>query len=291
MAKPRRCNKAVIALAGFGTRRLLITKAIEKCMIPIGDKPIIDYIVDDCIAAGINEIIFVVSEQSTQVRTYYGHNEPLERHLGNKGAEEYLRDTQALADKAKFSFVVQNAREPYGTSTPLWLAKDLIAPNENILYMYGDNIFFSPNQKSTVAKFLGDVRKMDCDAAMLAVPVPPESVSSYGIIATRQTDNGIYLDRIVEKPSVKDAPSNLNNAGCFLLNSSIFPYVQKSIEKSPQDEKYITDAVTWYSDAGYKVGVIETDSEYIDCGTMQGWLYANNRLYGHLKDIDTDIKQ
>src|ERR1044072_794397 len=100
MSDPQVCTKAIIALAGFGTRRLPITKSIEKCMIPIGNRPIIDYVVENCLNAGITDIIFVVGEQSSQIRTYYGNNEALDAYLQQKGATQQAEELRAIAGKA-----------------------------------------------------------------------------------------------------------------------------------------------------------------------------------------------
>jgi UTP--glucose-1-phosphate uridylyltransferase len=272
------CTKAIIAVGGFGTRRLPIAKAIEKCMLPIGNRPIVDYLVDDCLQAGITDIIFVVSEQSEQIRTYYGHNTLLEGYLALNNKQAALEQVIALRQKAKVRFVVQDARQPYGTSVPLWLARDHIQPGEAFLFMYGDNVFYNPDGSSEVAAFLRQAQSANTPSALLAVEVPHERVSQYGILATRQKGGVELYEHIVEKPQPKDAPSNLNNAGLFLLQDSIFSYVQRSIEQSPQVEKYLTDAVNWYAAGGNDVAVIRAHGEYLDCGVMEGWLYANQRV-------------
>lgn len=275
------CTKAVIAVAGYGTRRLPITKAIEKCLIPIGDRPIVDYIVEDCIKAGIKEIIFVVGEQSDQIRTYYGQNRMLEDYLLAGGKHEALEEVRKLATKADFHFVVQDRKQPYGTSTPIWLAKDLIEPGERFLYLYGDNIYYNEDGSSAIKAFLEDAKEADTAGAMMAVEVPHDQVSHYGIVAVEERNGREMYQRIVEKPKPEEAPSNLNNAGCFLVGADIFPLVEKSINDSPQQEKYFIDAINWYAEAGHELAVIRTKGEYIDCGTVPGWLHANNRMLGN----------
>lgn len=281
MSLPRsHCRKAIIALAGYGTRRLPITKSIEKSMLPIGNRPIIDYIVDDCINAGMTDIIFVVGEQSSQIRSYYQPHPQLEKYLLDKDAKVLLDELKALNTKARFSFITQPLDSPYGTSTPLWLAKDLLGDEESFLYMYGDNIFYTQNKLSTVAQFVHRATAISAKAAMMVVQVPEDQVSKYGIVATKKSGGIDVLDRIVEKPKPAEAPSCLNNAGCFLLRKDIFPYIDKSINNSPQTEKYVTDAVTWYANDAHDVAVIAAEGEYLDCGNVEGWLYANNRICG-----------
>lgn len=281
----QKCTKAIIAVAGYGTRRLPITKAIEKCLIPIGNRPIVDYVVEDCLKAGIREIIFVVGEQSEQIRTYYGQNLMLEEYLLANGKHEALDGVRKLTTKADFHFVVQDRDQPYGTSTPVWLAKSLIEPGERFLYLYGDNIYYNDDGSSAIAAFLQDAESAGAKRAMMAVEVPHDQVIHYGIVATEQRNGHEMFQTIIEKPKPEEAPSNLNNAGCFMVDADILPFVEKSITDAPQKEKYFTDAVNWYAKAGHDLAVIRTKGEYIDCGTVPGWLYANNRIAGGLPRV------
>jgi UTP--glucose-1-phosphate uridylyltransferase len=139
-------KKAIILVAGYGTRRLPITKAIEKCMLPIGDRPLIDYIVEDCITAGITDIMFVVGEQSEQIRAYYGTNQLLEDYLRRIGKQEQLDLVTGIAHKANFRYVVQSSNMPYGTAVPVDLCSFWVAAGERVLVAAGDN-FFVPHRR------------------------------------------------------------------------------------------------------------------------------------------------
>jgi len=276
------CTKAIIALAGYGTRRLPITKAVEKCMMPVGNQPIVDYIVDDLVAAGITDIIFVVGEQADQIRTYYGHNELLERHLAEHNKTEWSGTLAAIAGKANFKFVVQDRYQPYGTTTPLWLAKELITDGEPFLMLYGDNIFYNQDGSSAIADFLHQAEAAGTQGAMLAVPVPDDMVHHYGIVATKMNGSVELYDHIVEHPKIGEAPGNLNNAGCFLLQPNVLPHVERSMQQEAPDhkEKWLIDAVNWWVADGNDTAVIRMKGEYLDCGSLQGWLSANNRIVG-----------
>jgi UTP--glucose-1-phosphate uridylyltransferase len=276
-----KCTKAIIALAGYGTRRLPITKAVEKCMMPVGNRPIVDYIVDDLIAAGITDIIFVVGEQSEQIRTYYSHNALLESHLAEHGKAHWSETLSAISAKANYKFVVQDRYQPYGTSTPLWLAKELIEGGEQFLLLYGDNIFYNQDGSSAIADFLAGAETAGTKGAMLAVPVPDELVSRYGIVATRSQEGLELYDHIVEHPKVGEAPGNLNNAGCFLLDSTIFAYVERNMHESASKERMVIDPINEWVAAGNDTVVIRLKGEYLDCGTLEGWLHANNRMVQH----------
>ena len=273
------CTTAVIALAGFGGRRTPITKAIEKCMMPIGNRPIVDYIVDYCVTAGITDIIFVVGEQSSQIRTYYGQNQPLEAFLAKHGKTEALASVRGLHKKATFHYVVQDSKQPYGTTVPVWLARDLIKPGEQFLFLYGDNIFYRPDGESCVARFLAEAEASGAPCAMLVNPVPHDLVSRYGIVGIETRGKFQYFTHIVEKPRAEDAPSNLNNAGCFLLPYEIFKYAEQGMSH-PGTEQFFTDPLNWYHEAGNDIAVVTLDGEYLDCGSLEGWLYANNLIVG-----------
>jgi len=277
-----KCTKAIIALAGYGGRRVPITKSIEKCMIPVGNRPIVDYIVDDCIAAGITDIIFVVGEQASQIRTFYGHNQLLEDYLVKNHKSEALASISDLKVKARFHFVLQDSKQPYGTTVPLWLARDHIEPGETFLFLYGDNIFYRPDGGSAIADFLAEAEASGAQNAMMAVEVPHETVDQYGIIDV-ETRNGVeWFKRIIEKPSIDEAPTNLNNAGCFKLNQAVFEHAERGMTH-PGKEQFFTDPLNWYHQAGNDIAVLHIKAEYLDCGSLEGWLHANNRIIANAK--------
>lgn len=275
------CTKAIIPVAGFGTRRLPLTKAIEKSMVPVGNRPVIDYIVDDCVKAGITDIIFVVGENFEQLKTYFGTNKLLEEYLDAKGKAEQLEQVRQLSQKANFHYVVQDQHQPYGTATPLWLCRELIEPEEKFLFISGDQFYYQPDGSSEAAHMLAAAARAGTDAAMLAVEVPHEEVYKYGIVKTIQQDNVELFESIVEKPSVEDAPSNLNNGTFWLLDAGIFPYADAYMKEAHETEYYITDIANNYVADGHSMLVVRAKGEYLDCGTVEGWLKTNNRVLGN----------
>lgn len=273
------CTKAIIALAGFGGRRVPITKAIEKCMIPVGNRPIVDYLVDDCIAAGTTDIIFVVGEQSQQIRTYYGHNQGLEDYLVKNHKLDALEAVSDLQTKARFHFVTQDTSQPYGTSVALWLARNYIQEDESFLFMYGDNLHYREDSKHVIAAFVRDAAASGADTAMMVNEVPHDQVHKYGVVATEPRGKFEFFRYIHEKPTVNEAPSNLNNSGVFMFTQAIFPYVKRSLDDESH-ERYVTDAINYYHDDGHDIAVVRSSGEWLDCGSVEGWLYANNRILG-----------
>lgn len=273
-------KKAVIMVAGFGTRRLPITKAIEKCMLPIGNRPLIDYVVDDCIKAGVKDIYFVVGENFEQLKTYYGGHELLQEYLEAKGKTKELEDVLQLSKKAKFHYIIQDQHQPYGTTVPLWLCRDVIEPGEKFLFISGDQFYFNEQGESEAAHFLAEAERLATDSAMLVTEVPREEVYKYGVVKLKIQDGRELFDGIVEKPTVDNAPSNLNNCTFWLFDSTIFEYAERDIKLPHSGEYQVTDVANEYAGAGHSLAVIRAKGEYLDGGTVEGWLHANNRVLG-----------
>lgn len=267
------CTKAIIPMAGYGTRRLPITKAIDKCMLPVGNRPIVDYVVEDCIKAGITDIIFVVGEQFDQLQQFYGRNLLLEEYLRSKGKTKELQDIITLAEKANFHYVVQDQHQPYGTAVPVALCADLIGEDEQVLVLMGDDFIYNRDGSSEVGRLLNAAEQAGVTAGMLAVEVPHEDVHLYGVV---RTENGVFKE-IVEKPKTEDAPSNLINISKYLFDKEMLNYARDiAFDHSVDGERYVTVALNRYVEAGKKIVVQPVQGEYLDGGSTDGWLHANN---------------
>lgn len=275
-----RCTKAIILTAGFGTRRLPITKAIEKCMLPIGNQPLVDYVVEDCIKAGITDIIFVVGDQSSQIRTYYGHNELLERYLQNKGKTQLLQQVTEVATQATFHFVVQDSSMPYGTAVPVALCKEFIKPHEQVVVIGGDDFIYNADGSSEVARLLQSVESAGATAGLLAAHVPKAEVSRYGVIDMDETSEQPVFKRIVEQPKVEEAPSNLINISKYVFDHKLMMAVDDVLQNPPaaNGEYQIIEALNLYVQNGSSLVVVPAKGEYLDGGTVEGWLNANQRV-------------
>lgn len=266
-------TKAIIPVAGWGTRRLPITKAIEKCMLPIGNIPVIDFVVQDCLKAGVTDIYFVVSGDARQLRSYYSHNDELEGYLRKNGKEAMLPHIAPPTGVA-FHYVVQDtsAEAMYGSTVPVWLCREFIDPGEQVLVIMGDQFFYRRDGGSNAADLIGLIREKGLTAGLLGVPVPDSEVSKYGIIEKDENDNYV---RIVEKPRREDAPSHLNNASFYLFEEEFFDYLDQDMKKPREGEYMIIDPINEYVRAGNTVVVGEAKGEYLDAGSVEGWLHAN----------------
>lgn len=274
------CTKVVIPVAGYGTRRFPISKTIEKCMLPILNRPIIDYVVEDCLKAGITDFYFVVSETAVQLQDYYSRNIALEEYLTLQGKEAMIPLVQPPKN-AQFHFVVQPTApdSKYGTAVPVWLCRDFIEADEHFLVFMGDDFIYNADDSSVAAQLATAAEGRA--SAILGVEVPPEDVSQYGVIATQPTeDSQGYRDfaYIQEKPAVHEAHSNLINVSKYLLHANFLPYLNSVIAKEQSGEYYITDALNQYVQAGNTLRVVPSKGVFLDAGTTESWLAANNYM-------------
>lgn len=267
-------TKAIIPVAGWGTRMLPITKAIEKCMLPIGTRPVIDYIVQDVIKAGITDIYFVVGEQSTQIQNYYRSNIQLKDYLVRKGKQDKLPLIAPL-EGISVHFITQPSNDKYGTSVPVGLANHYIEDDESALVIMGDQFFLRDDDGSNAADLIALVQEKNVSAGLLGVPVPQEDVSKYGII---EKDSNDAFVQIIEKPTQEDAPSNLNNASFYLFDKALFALAETLPVNAARGEFEVTDAINAYVGVGGTIIVGEAKGQYLDAGNVDGWLHANNAV-------------
>lgn len=267
-------TKAIIPVAGWGTRRLPITKTIEKCMLPIGNRPLVDYVVQDCLQAGITELIFVVGEDSTQLQDYYRSNIKLNDYLRKKNKADML-ELVAPLEGVKLHFVVQpTSYGKYGTAVPVALASQYVNDRESVVVLMGDDFIWNRDGSSEVQRLMDATPEGEC--GLVAVQVGNEDVSRYGVIVKNDDD---YYERIVEKPAVEDAPSNLINPSKYILTKDVLE-LAKTVEADASGEYYIIDAINSYVQNGGRVKVHQAVGEYLDGGSLDGWLHANNVVAG-----------
>ena len=268
-------TKAIIPVAGWGTRMLPITKSIEKCMLPVGTRPVVDYIVQDIIRAGVKDIYFVVGEQSTQVQSYYRSNIQLNDYLRRAGRQDKLPLVAPLRD-VRIHFLTQPGTGGYGTSIPVGLASEFIEPGESAFVVMGDQFFWRQDGGSNAAGLAELVAERGLTAGLLGNPVEDEFIPQTGIIEKDGEGNFV---RIVEKPSLEEAPSNLSNSSFYVLPKEVFELARTLPANPIRGEYELTDAINTYVAGGGKLIVGEAKGEYMECGSPKGWLAANNRMF------------
>lgn len=270
-------TKAIIPVAGWGTRRLPITKAIEKCMLPIGNQPVIDFIVQDCLLAGIIDIYFVVSGEATQLRDYYSSQPHLEAYLETNNKHDLVQ-LITPPQGVNFYFVHQDTiNGKYGTAVPVWLCREYVGRDEQVLVIMGDQFFYRTDGGSNAADLIRLVEKRGLRSGLLGVPVLLHEVEKYGVI---EKDDGDLFVRIVEHPKPSEAPSNLNNASFYLFDQPMFDYLDREVAKPQNGEYWIIDPINEYVKDGNRLVVGEAKGEYLDAGSLEGWLKANQVVLG-----------
>lgn len=265
-------TKAVIPVAGWGTRMLPITKAIEKCMLPVGTRPVIDYVVQDIIAAGIKDIYFVVGEQSTQIQNYYRSNIQLNDYLKRQGKEDKLPLIAPL-EGVNIHFITQPSTGAYGTSVPVGLASEYISEGESAIVIMGDQFFLRDDNGSNTADLIQLVESKGLSAGLYGVKMPIDNIDS-----SIEVDAEKNFVRIVEKPKPGEALTDLQNASFYIFDKAIFEFARTLPANPKRGEFEVTDAINAYIEGGKKIAVGSVTGKYMECGSPAGWLRANNTV-------------
>nr|WP_087991400.1 UTP--glucose-1-phosphate uridylyltransferase GalU [Bacillus subtilis] len=233
----KKVRKAVIPAAGLGTRFLPATKAQPKEMLPIVDKPAIQYIVEEAVESGIEDILIITGRNKRSIEDHFDRSAELEFNLREKGKTETLKEMQQIADLANIHYIRQ--KEPLGLGHAVLCAEHFIG-DEPFAVLLGDDIMVS---EKPALRQLMDVYAAYGTEVVGVQSVLPEDVSKYGIIQTSGSQGRVYeVNDLVEKPSLEEAPSKIAVMGRYVLNPSIFP-VLKSIRRGAGNEIQLTDAL------------------------------------------------
>ncbi len=267
-------TKAIIAAAGFGTRFLPQTKAMPKEMMPLIDKPIIQYVVEELVEAGVEDIIIVGSSNKRAIEDHFDvPNEDLLANLrsGGEKKQHYVDELEAIANLANFIYVRQKG--PYGNATPLLSAAHLIAEDEPFIYTWADDfIVASPSRFSQMI----DLHKERGGAVLSCKRVVSDSeYDRYGIAAGEQIEPGtLRLSRIIEKPGKQNAPSELASVSSYLLEGRFFKYLERAKDKFSGDGEFIFQPIMQQMiDDGHAYYAYEVkDSTYYDTGDKLEYL-------------------
>ena len=233
----QKIRKAVIPAAGFGTRFLPQTKAMPKEMLPIVDKPVIQYVVEELVASGITDIVIVTGWHKRAIEDHFDYPFELVKLLEGQGKHELLEEVKRTSSLANFIYIRQKG--PYGNGTPVLCAKSVIG-DEPFVAIWGDEFMYSTPPR---ARQCIDVFEKYGDPVISAVRVPKEDASRYGIVDAVNVEKNIWqIKRLLEKPKVDEAPSNLAAHGCYVLTPDIFPILEK-VQPGKSGEIWLTDAI------------------------------------------------
>jgi UTP--glucose-1-phosphate uridylyltransferase len=283
-----RVRKAVFPAAGWGTRFLPATKAQPKEMLPLVDKPIIQYAVEEAVAAGIEQVIIVTSSQKRAIEDHFDLSYELEHLLEEKGDIEMLRQVRAISDLAQVAYVRQ--KEQLGLGHAVLMAKDLIG-HEPFAVILPDDVVIG--DRPCIGQLIHAYTQTH-SSVVAVMEVPHEETSRYGVIASEPStdplDHGRLhkVTRLVEKPAPDDAPSDLAIIGRYVLTPKIFDKLEQT-QRGAGGEIQLTDAI---ADLMQEQAVYAYEFEGIryDAGTTIGWLKASVELTLQRPDLAAEFR-
>jgi UTP--glucose-1-phosphate uridylyltransferase len=276
-ATPTRSRKAVVSTAGFGSRFFPVSVAVNKSLLPILNRPVIDYLVRELVAADVQDIAFVTMPGDDQIRRYFEESDWVRDYFFNRGWQdkyEPLAELYGNLADVRFTWIEQPVDGKYGTAIPGLLAREWIGDSDWFL-LSGDDVILRSDGGSDLADLADAHAAAGTDAGMQVTEVPWDRVSRYGVVKVREQNGIRLLDGAVEKPARKDAPSNLASISRFLLGPDFFDALD---ELKPDDKsgEYLSIAALINYAQDHSVLVHTITGEYHDCGQPNGWLQANN---------------
>ncbi len=277
-------KKAILPVAGLGTRFLPATKAIPKEMLPIVDKPLIQYAVEEAIEVGINEIIFITSPDKFSIKNYFKKNKNLESQLKKSNKIEILdKLNSSIFSKVKFYYINQYDQKGLGHAI---LQAESIIKKSPFAVLLPDDLFIS--SKPCLGQLI-DIYNNKKSSVISVNRINKANIHKYGVIKKGDEVDGIIkIDDIVEKPSSNEAPSDLAVCGRYILNGSIFEHL-KVIEQDRTGEIQLTNAIkSLLSEEEIFASIF--DGKKYDCGSKEGFIHANIALALEDKSIAETIK-
>jgi len=291
----KKVRKIVIPVAGFGTRFLPVTKTVPKEMLPIVDKPTIQYIVEEAVASGIKTVIIVTGKDKKEVEDYFDRSFDLEQHLERKGKLDLLQKVRRLQEMADFIYIRQKG--PYGNGTPVLNAEPIIG-DEPFAVIWGDDVMESEKPR---LRQLMEVYERYEGPVLTAYSVDDEGTKKYGIIDGEKIEpDVIKVKNIVEKPGPKKAPSRIASLGGYILTPDIFDAL-KNTSPGKDNELWLVDGI--FNLAKKRdIYACLVRGVYHDVGSKVGWLKANIAyalkdkkiapfLENYLKEIVAEVEE
>ncbi|MFA6525103.1 MAG: UTP--glucose-1-phosphate uridylyltransferase GalU [Patescibacteria group bacterium] len=276
-------KKAVIPVAGFGTRFLPATKAQPKEMLPIVDKPSVQYAVEEAVAAGIEDIILITGQNKRAIEDHFDSHFELEDNLRRKKKTEKLKEIQAISKLANFIYIRQ--KSPLGNGHAVLCAKSVIG-NDPFVVIWPDDLIDSP--KNTIKQMI-DVYQKYTSPVIGVLQVPDSDIEKYGIIKNKHIKDNVHemLD-IVEKPSLKSAPSNLASLKGYVLGPEIFKILE-NMKPGKGGEIWLADAVKKLLPT-QSVFACEFKGKIYDVGSKAGWIKANIAYARKRPELKKELK-
>lgn len=287
----KKIKKGVIAAGGWSTRFLPAVKTFAKQMVPILDKPGIQYLVEEMIGAGIEEIAIVHRHGEGSLKKYFQKDEELEKYLKKIGREKYIKSWEKVMKRIrKWRFIPQKKNLPYGNATPILSAKEFIGKSP-FVYMFGDDFILEEKAGNYLSHLISVFEKYKPGVILGAQKVAGKEIEKYGSVAyVKDSKYPNQIKQIIEKPSVKDAPSNTAQLGRFVISPQIFG-ILKRLELGIGGELWLTDANNMIAQEGVAIAEPIKDGEWITTGDPLHWLMVNIKIAWEKEEYKKELKK
>lgn len=281
----KKIKKAILPVAGFGTRFLPATKAQPKEMLPVVDKPAIQYLVEEAVAAGIEEVIFVTGRGKRSIEDHFDYSTELEYNLVEKNKHDLLKEVRKISNLAKFSYVRQP--KPLGDGHAIACAAHLVG-DEPVLIMFGDSLYDSKKQP---AEQLIEVFNKYNDSVIGLAEVGKEEVSKFGVIGGVELGSGVYeIKEVVEKPAPEKAPSNLVAVGKYIITPEVLE-ILNNMNKGKSGEIRLADAFDILLEKNKPIYGKKLEGEWLDTGDKFGFIKATIQLGLKNKEVGEELRK
>ncbi len=266
-------KQAIIPLAGLGTRLLPLTSVMPKELMPINGKPNLEYILDECLAAGIKEFIFIISRNKLSIKKYFFNDNFYKKIIKKKKDKRLINEFKKIKKYQKMiKFVYQN--KPKGTGDAVLRCQKLIK-NKYFLMLLPDDLIMKKNCSKEMVR----LHKKTRSSIIATKRVKRKTVSRWGILSYKNMKKSYFeIKDVVEKPNIKKAPSNFAIIGRYILPSKIFGEIRK-LKPGQGSEIHITDAIKNLIFKNYKFYGNIFKGQYLDCGTLDGYIESGFKIY------------
>jgi UTP--glucose-1-phosphate uridylyltransferase len=275
---------AIIPVSGFNTRRLPAAALFPKEFMPIGNRPAIDFVIDDLVRAGITDIYLVVTPFQLPIfEHYFQRYDELDRHLTHTHKTAALEQIQALRQRANFHFVDDETKtsDLYGSTIPLRIALEAIGPLPSFIYAIADDFTVRRDGGSDLVDLVAGFKRSGGDGALLGITTSLDELKQRGVFETETKGETHWLRNLVEKPAHPETlpEPRLGNISKYLFTDAVRPLVMNNQPNPATGEAMITDVLAEFT-RDHQVSVIEATGDYYDVGRVDTWLAANRALGG-----------
>lgn len=275
-------KKTIIPVAGFGTRFLPATKAQPKEMLPIIDKPVIQFVVEEAVSGGAEDIIFITGRNKRVIEDHFDSSPELEAILSANAKQDVLKEVQKISKLARFSYVRQNGVG--GDGGAILCAKHLVENEKAVAVLFGDDVIDS---EISCMKQMKEIYEKTDSVVVALDEVPRSEVFRYGVVKAKNIEDDLFeIEDIVEKPKIEDAPSNMTLCGKYIITPEVFIELEKLGEAANGKEVHLSEAIKKVIGKRKVYGFRFSGKRY-DCGSKIGFLKATVDFalkHGEVKD-------